>query len=76
MRTDNVFKRTIKDSVFTNLFSDLKNLIQLYRTLHPEDAETSEQDLEYITLENVLVNNFYNDLGFLANDRLMILVEA
>ena len=41
MRTDNVFKRTIKDSVFTNLFSDLKNLIQLYRTLHPEDAETS-----------------------------------
>ena len=28
---DKVMKRTIKDSVFTNLFQDKKYLIQLYR---------------------------------------------
>ena len=30
-------KRTVKDSVFTDLFAQKKYLIQLYRSLHPED---------------------------------------
>lgn len=39
---DKIVKRTIKDSVFTDLFRDTKYLIQLYRTLHPEDQKTTE----------------------------------
>lgn len=35
-----VMKRTIKDSVFTNLFKDKKYLIQLYQALHPSDSAT------------------------------------
>ncbi|MCD8105717.1 MAG: hypothetical protein LUF35_12150 [Lachnospiraceae bacterium] len=55
--------RNIKDSVFRNLFSDKKYLFQLYQALHPEDKETATDDLEYVTLENVLVRDIYNDLG-------------
>lgn len=68
-------KRNVKDSVFTKMFEDKKYLIQLYQSLHPEDA-VMENDLEIVSLENVLTNDTYNDLGFLVKNRLVILVEA
>ncbi len=71
-----VVKRTIKDSVFTDLFQDKKYLLQLYKALHPEDNEVTEDKLTDITIKNVLTDNIYNDLGFVVGDRLMILVEA
>ncbi len=69
-------KYTVKDSVFTSLFREKKYLMQLYRTLHPEDEETTEEGLTDITIKNVLVNGTYNDLGFMAGNKLLILVEA
>lgn len=69
-------KRTAKDSVFTDLFSEKKNVLKLYRVLHAEDKDVTEDDIKYLTLENVLVNDIYNDLGFMIADRLIILVEA
>lgn len=69
-------KRTIKDSVFTSLFKDKKYLIQLYRALHPEDTKTTEADLKDVTVSNVLVDDIYNDLGFMVGTTLMILIEA
>ncbi len=71
-----IMKRTIKDSVFTNLFQDKKYLIQLYQALHPEDKEVTEDNLTDVTIENVLTDNIYNDLGFMVGNRLLILVEA
>jgi hypothetical protein len=72
-----VMKRTIKDSVFTNLFQDKKYLLQLYKALHPEDNEITEDKLTDITIKNVLTDNIYNDVGFIANeDKMVILVEA
>ena len=59
-------KRTIKDSVFTSLFKDKKYLIQLYQALHPEDTKTTEADLKDVTVSNVLVDDIYNDLGFMV----------
>lgn len=41
IKDEEVAKHTIKDSVFTDLFQDKKYLIQLYRTLHPEDQDTT-----------------------------------
>lgn len=69
-------KYTAKDSVFRALFSDPHYLLEMYRTLHPEDTNTTANDLELVTLEQVLFNGPYNDLGILAGDRLLILVEA
>ena len=71
-----IMKRTIKDSVFTNLFQDKKYLIQLYQALHPEDKDVTEDKLTDVTIENVLTDNIYNDLGFMVGNRLLILVEA
>ncbi len=71
-----IMKRTIKDSVFTNLFKEKKYLIQLYQALHPDDKQTTEDDIKDITINNVLVDDIYNDLGFSVGNRLLILIEA
>ena len=69
-------KRTVKDSVFTYLFQDPQYTLQLYKSLHGDDDGVEEKDIELITLANVLVDDLYNDLGFLVKDKLIILVEA
>ena len=69
-------RRKVKDTVFTDLFGDPKYLLQLYQTLHPEDIETTEEGLKYVTLEPVIVDGIYNDLGFMVGNKLMVLVEA
>ena len=70
-------KRTAKNSVFLDLFQDKKNLLKLYKTLHPEDIEATEDTLDIVTIDNVLTDNLYNDLGIMAgNDRLLLLLEA
>ena len=71
-----VVKRNIKDCVFTDLFGKKKYLRELYLALHPEDTDVTEDDLTDITIENVLTNALYNDLGFRVGNRLIILVEA
>jgi hypothetical protein len=70
-------KRTAKNSVFLDLFQDKRYLLQLYQTLHPEDTEATEEALDIVTIENVLTDNIYNDLGLLVyGHKLLILVEA
>ena len=68
-------KRTAKNSVFLDLFQDKKNLLKLYKTLHPEDTETTEDTLDIVTINNVLTDNLYNDLGIMVgNNRLLLLL--
>ena len=69
-------KHNIKDTVFRDLFSNPKYLLKMYQALHPEDISATESDLEIITLQSIFTNGIYNDLGFMARDRLMIMVEA
>ena len=69
-------KRKIRDSVFTNLFQDKKYLLRLYRALHPEDSDVTEDDIKDVTIKHILVDADYNDLGFSIGDRLVILVES
>ncbi len=63
-------KYTAKDSVFSTLFRDKKYLMQLYRALHPEDAETTEDALTDITIRNVLTNGIFNDRAFRVGDKI------
>ena len=69
-------KRTAKNSVFLDLFQNKSYLLKLYKTLHPEDTTATEDSLTDVTIENVLTDNLYNDLGFIVNNKLMILIEA
>lgn len=73
---ENMLKRNIKDSVFTNLFQDRKYLLQLYKALHPEDCDVTEDEIADITIKHVLIDGDYNDLGFSVGNRLMVLVES
>ncbi len=72
----NTPKRKIKDSVFTNLFQDKKYLLRLYKVLHPEDNNVTEEDIKDVTIKHILVDADYNDLGFSVGGRLIILVES
>lgn len=69
-------RRTAKNSVFLDLFQNKSYLLKLYRTLHPEDTTETEESLTDVTIENVLTDNLYNDLGFMVGNRRMILIEA
>ncbi|MBQ7148638.1 MAG: hypothetical protein IJR96_07780 [Pseudobutyrivibrio sp.] len=71
-----MIKYNVKDSLFTHMFKDKKYLLQLYQALHPEDTQTGVDDLSIMSIENVFTNDIYNDLGFLVNDKLVVLVEA
>ena len=72
----NTPKRKIKDSVFTNLFQDKKYLLRLYKALHPEDGNVTEEDIKDVTIKHILVDADYNDLGFSVDGRLVILIES
>ena len=50
--------------------------MQLYQALHPEDRDVTEDDLQDVTVSNVLVNEVYNDLGFRVGAKLLILIEV
>ena len=75
-KRDRVVKHTIKDSVFTNLFKEKKYLVQLYHALHPERKGVTEEDIKEVTVSNVLVDDIYNDVGFMVGSTLLVLVEC
>ncbi|WP_300565460.1 hypothetical protein [uncultured Acetatifactor sp.] len=52
-------------------------MLKLYKTLHPEDTDATEDTLDIVTIDNVLTDNLYNDLGVMVgNNRLPLLLEA
>ena len=69
-------KKTAKDSIFRDLFENPKYLLQLYQVLHPEDTEVTKEQISSVTIQNVLLDQMYNDLGFVVKERLLLLVEA
>ncbi len=69
-------KHTAKDSVFTDFFRIPKYLLQLYQAIHPEDRETTAEDISNVTIKNIFLDQPYNDVGFQVGERLIILVEC
>ena len=69
-------KATVKDSIFRDLFSDKKYDLQIYQALHPDDKGATEDDIDHVTIDNVITNQMYNDLGMTVRGMLLILLEA
>ncbi len=67
--------REVKSSVFTDLFGSPKYAFQFFQALHPEDTTSTVADVQIVTLDNVLTDKQYNDLGFRVGDKLIVLVE-
>lgn len=74
--TEKTAQRNYKNSVFCDLFAEKENTLALYRVLHPEDTAVTEDDIQNVTISNVITTDIYNDLGFMVRDRLMIFAEA
>ena len=69
------YNREAKSDVFTDLFGRPEYAFRLYQALHPEDTTATVEDVKIVTLDNVLTDRQYNDLGFRVKDRLIIFVE-
>lgn len=76
MLEETIAKKTVKDSVFCDLFEQPKYLLQLYKALHPEDTEVTESQISGVTIRNVFLDQLYNDLGFMVGSKLLLLIEA
>ena len=66
----------LKDSLFIDLFSDKMRLIQLYKSLIDDEREINPDDIEILTIQNIILRGIYNDLGFRVKDEIIILMEA
>lgn len=71
-------KRTYKDSVFADLFGTDKfaksNFLSLYNALHGTRL-SFDCELRHIRLEQILYMNFYNDVSFLVDNKIIVLAE-
>ncbi|MCH5194713.1 MAG: hypothetical protein J1F11_12190 [Oscillospiraceae bacterium] len=76
MPKDMSLKRQSKNSVFVNFFKDEKNVLRMYQELHPEATDVTVDDIKINTLESMIVNTLYNDLGFIVKDKFIFLFEA
>ena len=63
-----------KDTIFTWLFNNREALLELYNAIRGTDYGP-EADVLITTLENVFSHGRRNDLSFVLNDRLVILIE-
>ncbi|GBU24269.1 hypothetical protein R83H12_00897 [Fibrobacteria bacterium R8-3-H12] len=66
--------RNHKDSVFTRLFSEKNNLLELYNAISGKNYPESTE-IKIITLSNVLFMEKINDICFVIDGKLVVLVE-
>ncbi|MDR2583292.1 MAG: Rpn family recombination-promoting nuclease/putative transposase [Fibromonadaceae bacterium] len=66
--------RNHKDSVFTCLFSEKSNLLELYSAISGKSYPESTK-IEIVTLSDVLYMNQINDIAFVMEDKLIVLIE-
>jgi len=66
--------RNHKDSVFTCLFSEKSNLLELYSAISGKSYPEST-NIEIVTLSDVLYMDQINDIAFVMEDRLIVLIE-
>jgi hypothetical protein len=66
--------RQYKDSVFTLLYSDEEKLAEVYGAVSGINLG-ADVKIKIATLKKVLAGGLFNDLAFVLNDRLVVLIE-
>jgi hypothetical protein len=64
-----------KDSLFRSLFGNEKAALALYNALHGTDYREQDTEISINTLDRALFTMQKNDLSFLLNGRLVVLIE-
>ena len=67
-------KRNYKDNTFCALFSEKKNLIELYNALSGSSFDM-DTPVEIVTLDNTFFGDRENDLSFIIDNRWIVLAE-
>ena len=67
-------KRNYQDSVFRMLFTDKESAIELFNALKGTDYGP-DTEVQFTTLEDVLYQGVKNNLGFIIDNRFVILTE-
>ena len=66
--------RTYKDKLFIDYFSDRKRLIEAYNALTGSDYPP-DTEIKFATLDNVLYRSQNNDIAFIIDGRIVVLIE-
>ena len=66
--------RKYKDSVFTLLFGEKNNLLELYNAIRNTNYD-SDTDIRITTLEDALFMERINDISFVIEGKLVVLIE-
>jgi len=74
MSTDTAVNREYKDSVFTLLFGEKDNLIELYNAIF-DTHYGSDTDIQITTLRSVLFMEQINDISFVIDGKVVVLIE-
>ena len=62
-------KWTVKDSIFLDLVEFRENKLEFFRALHPESKDVTMDDITPVTLNPVILNSPYNDIGLLVKGK-------
>ena len=71
MREEIYANRTHKDTVFRRLYSDKRNILELYNAMNGTDHQDPD-DLTVTTMENAVYLAMKNDVSFLLADRMTL----
>lgn len=66
--------REHKSSVFTELFSDKDKLLELYNAIKGKNY-SKDTEMEIITLSGVMFTKQQNDIAFVMDNKLVVLIE-
>ena len=66
--------REYKDSVFTSLFGEKDTLLELYNAIQNTNYG-KDTDIKITTLENVLYKGQANDISFVIDGKIVVLIE-
>ena len=67
--------RDLEKTVFRTMFKDKNNILALYRALHPEDETTTKNDIDNITIGDLLGNDVFDDICFTVCKNNLMFVE-
>jgi len=64
-----------KDTMFRSLFNNEKSLLELYNALHGTNHNERDTEIIINTLDETLVSRRKNDISFMLNGRLVVMLE-
>ena len=66
----------IKDTAFALCIKRKDYLLDFYKNIHPEDTSVTQDDIRLVNIENLFIEDIYNDCSFTVRGKKLILIEC